>query len=118
MSCPRSNIAAVLGALHLKAQLINQQRTCLSDELGGRPLKGAVDPAWQAIVRCRVGSMDLSMVSHGTVSGKWLLVRLVVSVLSGGPDPRITHRTSTATTLPRVAPKRPDQDLELEQSGI
>lgn len=115
---PLSQIPAIQGAHHLKGQLINQQHICLLDEPGGRSIKGTVDPARQAIVQCEIGRMELSLASHGMVWEKWLLERTVVSVLSDGLHPRNTDRRRTATALPRVAPRRPIQDLEFNWSGI
>ena len=110
---PRSHMPAVPGPLHLNGQLIHHQHTCLSDELGGRPLNGTADPARQSVLRCRGGSMELSLMSHGMVWEKWLLEQLVVSVLSGGLNQTITKRRRTATALARAAPRRPAQHLEL-----
>ena len=111
---PRSHVPAVPGALHLDRQLVHQQHTCLSDELGKRPLKGTVDPAEQVIVRFRGGNMKLLLLSHGMVWEKWLLERLVLSVLSDGPNPRITSWRRTATALLKVVPRRLNRDLEVE----
>ena len=42
---PLTHVPTVRDAHHLKGQPIVQQNTCLSHELGGRPLRGTKDPA-------------------------------------------------------------------------
>ena len=49
--------------------------------------------------------MELAVGSHGMVWAKWLLERLVASVLLGRPDPNIKNRRGTATARPKGAPR-------------